>query len=73
MKTIQYMFAEWQFPFLSFPPHFPLKILYVTIISIYELNGNHLLITDYGHYMWIALRCILVLWKQMQNSTTAVN
>lgn len=34
MKSIQYMFAEWPFPFLPFPPRFPLKILYVAVVDI---------------------------------------
>lgn len=35
MNSLQYAFAEWQLHFLPSPPHFPLQILYVTIMNVY--------------------------------------
>lgn len=34
MKSMQFMVTKGQFPFLPFPSHFPLKIMYVIIMDI---------------------------------------
>lgn len=44
MKSMQYTFAEWQSAFLPSPPHFPLKILYVTTMNVCKINDNPFLI-----------------------------